>query len=75
MLMNGSVSYLSAVVDGVDLGLDLWQPRRVDDRQGLDSELGAREGELDLRRGHLHRDLTVLFQTLPDLVAVPPQGL
>ena len=69
------LSHLAAVMNGVDLRLDLGQPRRVDHGQGLDPELRAWKGELDLRRSDLHRDLSVLLQTLPDLVPVAPKGL
>lgn len=69
-------TYLSPLVDGVvDLGLDPRLPGGVDDGDDLGAELGRGERELDLRRHDLHRDLAVLLQTLPDLVAVLPQGL
>ena len=63
---------LSTVVNCVDLRLDLRQPRRVHDGQGLEPELWTWKGELDLRRNDLHRDLSVLLKTLPNLMAIAP---
>ena len=67
--------YLSPLVDCVDLGLVLWHPGRVDDWHGLDAQLRAGQGELDLGQGHLHGDVTILLQSLPNLVPVAPKGL
>jgi hypothetical protein len=68
-------SYLTTVVNSIDLCLDLGQPGWVDDGQRLNPELGAGQGEFNLRGDDLHRDLAVLFQTLPNLMTVAPKGL
>ena len=68
-------TYLSSVVNSIDFGLELWHPGRVDDWHGLDAQLGAGQGELDLGQSHFHRDVTVVFKPLPYLVPVPPQSL
>ena len=62
-------------MNGVDFGLKFGHPGRVDDRHGLDTQLRARQGELDLGEGHLHGYVTVILQTLPHLVTIPPQSL
>ena len=62
-------------MDGVDLSFVFWHPGRVDDGHGLDAQLGTGQGELDLGQGHLHGNVTILLQSLPNLVPVAPQGL